>query len=393
MHILLLSQFDPSQLTDLLLGNDAAAAGTMHLAGGTSPQQLARGLVERGHTVSMVAAHPSVQRSMTLRGDRMAMHLLPCRPFRRAVWDNWAMERRALSRTALGIHPDVVHAHWTTYHGLAAAELDLPRVITIRDIPSECIRLEVSLRPGFVLWGLRWLRNTRWMISRFDRVIAVSPFVETYLRYNNGFRGRLTVVPNGIPEPQSLRQDATSFPKTSVLTFGCVGGPGGIKNGMAAVRAFLKVKSSLHARLVLFGGGWQSHKQKLAGQSVEFCDYLAHADFLNYLDREIDVLVHPSRIETHGITACEAILRGIPVIAGERSGAMPWTLDYGRGGILANVEDPNELAQGMLDLALHSARRTQLVRRGAEYIRSHFSMQEMLSSYEEIYEDCLRKRS
>ena len=42
--------------------------------------------------------------------------------------------------------------------------------------------------------------------------------------------------------------------------------------------------------------------------------------------------------------------RGVPVVGGSRSGAVPWVLDFGRAGLLTDVRNPSEMAQAVITL-------------------------------------------
>jgi YD repeat-containing protein len=57
-----------------------------------------------------------------------------------------------------------------------------------------------------------------------------------------------------------------------------------------------------------------------------------------------DILVHPSREESFGMTIAEAQLAGVVVIGGAHSGAVPWTLDYNRAGRLVDVRSTKDLS-------------------------------------------------
>ena len=111
--------------------------------------------------------------------------------------------------------------------------------------------------PGAIAYKARWIANTVAVLSKFDYVIAVSPFVETYLRLRHHFRGEIRVIPNAIPPlPAGIRRVET-FPKSGRLTFGCYGNPGPLKNIGTAMDAFLMLQKDLpDSRLVIFGQGW-----------------------------------------------------------------------------------------------------------------------------------------
>jgi glycosyltransferase involved in cell wall biosynthesis len=139
--------------------------------------------------------------------------------------------------------------------------------------------------------------------------------------------------------------------------------------------------------LVVYGPGWDAEKSRYENMAIEFRGSKPHATFLKELGGEIDIWVHPSRTEAHPISICEAIQAGCPVIAGRRSGAMPWTLDDGRAGILVDIENPAEIAQAMLGLVRNRDRALELVTYGRDMILRKWNPDRIAGMHLEYYRD------
>jgi glycosyltransferase involved in cell wall biosynthesis len=229
-------------------------------------------------------------------------------------------------------------------------------------------------------------------LKRFDHVIAVSPFVETYLRLRHRFEGEIRVIPNAIPHLPGSIQVVGTFPKSGRVTFGCYGDPGGLKNIEAAMQAFSIVRKELpESRLVVFGERWGPSHACDVGRSIEVRGMVKHDKFLQSLASEIDIWVHPSRIEAHPITICEAIQAGCPVIAGRASGGVPWTLEYGRAGLLVDIEHPGKIAEAMLALVRNRERSLALVSYARRMVSTRFSPERVLDLHLEYYRDVVRE--
>jgi glycosyltransferase involved in cell wall biosynthesis len=141
--------------------------------------------------------------------------------------------------------------------------------------------------------------------------------------------------------------------------------------------------------LVVFGGAQRNGKTRQAGLPIEFRGVQPRSDFLDQLAAEIDIWVHPSRIEAHSLTICEAIQAGCPVIAGRASGGVPWTLEYGRAGVLVDVENPSEIAEAMVALVNHRERALDLVSYGRRMIRDQLSPDRVARMHLDYYEDLM----
>jgi glycosyltransferase involved in cell wall biosynthesis len=239
-------------------------------------------------------------------------------------------------------------------------------------------------------YSLRWLANTSAVLNRFRHIVAVSPFVESYLRLRHRFRGEIRVIPNAIPPLPDTVQIPEAFPKTGRVTFGCYGNPGGLKNVGAALCAFLRVHEQLpDSRLLVFGGGWEKAGIQYAGLPVEFRGAQPHSVYLHQLGAEVDIWVHPSRIEAHPISICEAIQAGCPVIAGLTSGGVAWTIDYGQAGVLVDIEDPSEIAHAMLMLCNNRHQALGLVAHGRRMVAERFSPDRVVDMHLEYYRDII----
>ena len=86
------------------------------------------------------------------------------------------------------------------------------------------------------------------------------------------------------------------------------------------------------------------------------------------------------------MSSIEAMSMGIPVIGGEKSGGLPWVLDYGKAGLLADITKPNEMAEKMNALLENKPLYLNLREQGLERVRQLFSQEAVAKAYERIYQ-------
>jgi len=166
-----------------------------------------------------------------------------------------------------------------------------------------------------------------------------------------------------------------------------------LKNGRAALQAFALVRAEAPgAQLTMIGPGHEPGgpaevwaREAGFGAGVRFLGPMAHAEVLEFLARSVDVVVHPSFEESFGMVLAEAGALGLPVIAGARSGAVPWTLDGGTAGLLVDVRAPRELARAMLSLAEDQERRRALGLRGRDNALRRFHNRVVTDAYQAAY--------
>jgi hypothetical protein len=84
-----------------------------------------------------------------------------------------------------------------------------------------------------------------------------------------------------------------------------------------------------------------------------------------------DWLVAPSRLEPFGLVYLEAMATGRPVIAA-RSGGVPEIVTSGREGILVAPDDPRELAEALIALAVDPARVRRMGMRARARVEAAF---------------------
>lgn len=345
-------------------------------------------LLARGHRVTLFTLCKATRRPLFLAGDRLAVSVTPWRP-RRAWLDLLRREVRGLA-AAMAAHPtDVLHACWTYEFARAALHTGIPTLVTAHDSPFTILRL---MWPG----SGRYLRLARtWhalrVIPRARRLTAVSPYLAEELRRDFRIRGRLTVVPNGLDEadfvPAARPARAPGWAPVVLASFS--GEFEGRKNGPVLLDACRRLAEAGRAfRLVLVGAGCEPGGRAERLMEAAGCRFparllgpMAHGAFLDLLEREADLLVLPSREESFGMVALEAMAKGVPVVAGDRSGALPWLLGDGACGFLADVGSGAALAE-VLDQALADpARCAARAARAWARARAEFSLGTMTDRY------------
>lgn len=114
-----------------------------------------------------------------------------------------------------------------------------------------------------------------------------------------------------------------------------------------------------------------------------------YGDALEKVYQSADICIVPSLYESFSYTVAQAMMRGIPVIA-SRVGGIPETLNGGRCGILVEPNNPEELAEAILNLAQNPAKRAHLGEAAREYAVSKFSSDVVARQITDLYEELLK---
>lgn len=383
MTVAIVAPLAVDAIADLLAGEVPPVRA---VAGGTPIAHLVRGLVERGRDVAVVTAELGRTEPAVLSGPGLEVRLCPYRTEHRAR-DLFAYERSHLVAALEAVRPTVVHAHWTYEFALAALAHDPDALVTVRDWAPMILRYQTD-----PYRGIRLFMNTM-ALARSRHVTATSRYMQR--RIERWTRRSVALIPNAISDEDFLPRDAVAQrsaaePPTIVSINN---GFGRRKNVTTLLAAWPTVRRARpDAGLVLIGNGYDVSGEAARwatenglDEGVRFAGPLPNADAMAELSRAA-ALVHPSREESFGLTLVEAMARGVAVVGGRTSGAVPDLLDGGRAGVLVDVTDQRQLADAMVGI-LTEPERDQ--RRRALLAYDHawdrFRLSRALDGYEARY--------
>lgn len=360
-------------------------------------------LLRMGHQVTGITTDSELtlkDEAYTKSQGRFKIIICPARPraWRNNGWrvgralDAFYFERHRISQKIAEIHPDIIHAHWSYEFALAAIAQPYPHLITCHDSPIAVLRHTRS--------PYRAVRSL--MANKVFRKGTHFTAVSDYLA--KSLSTRIGSTPPVIPNPVSERalqlgrpRDITSRRNVAVVTNGW----GRLKNTASALHGFSLWRSTEPAaELWLFGtdhgpGGkaQQWAEQHNLTEGVHFVGHLSHMALLEYLTN-MDALLHPSLEESFGVVAAEAMALGLPVIAGAKSGAIPWVLGVGIDGTsacgsLVDVTDATSVSLGLNLVFNHNYHKTSK----AAYNRAQtlYTPNSVAKSYIEMYKSIINK--
>ncbi len=306
--------------------------------------------------------------------------------------DFFKLERADL-RSALENEPcDILNAHWTYEFALAALSIDKDALISVRDWAPAIL----------------WQMPDAYRLIRFSMAAAVylkgkhfsvnSPYVKQMIEHWTF--NSVDLIPNGIPS-ESFNPVAQWKGRDESRTVVAINrGFFKRKNLPSLLQAFNQVRiTQPNVRLQLIGSGsekgGEGHRWAIERQLDERVDFLGDMDYSEAQAHlsEASLLVHPSHEESFGMVLIEAMAKGVPVIGGVRSGAVPWVLDEGRAGLLVDVGDADSIAVGMTSLLTEESAWQRFSNAGHAYAKENFQMSAVASRYLDGYEEIRSQKS
>ena len=365
------------------------------LPNGTGPvvvSSLVEGLLARGAKVSVYTLDPTVTRPTKWEGPSLSIFVghQGRRPRIRAC-SFFQREARQIIKFIHKDRPHLVNAHWSCEYGFAAAVSSHHHLISLRDHSRT-------------IWGYHpdYYRLSRYLmdvcVRRTGRNFSVnSPHLGAQF---SPWRKRLPVLPDSLSSAHVTRTPK-QLPRGDIRIVSILTGWSPLKNPKPALAAMPLLRKALGRRVEyhLFGPGYapqqparQWARDHGLDRDVVFHGFRPH-DHLMAILPGFDLLLHPSLEESFGDTLLEAMAAGVPIVAGENSGAVPWVLGQGKYGMLANVRSASDLAQSMEKLLSRPEFYNTFSRRGFARVLKDFSSLPVADKYLNRYRQILHRRT
>ena len=297
---------------------------------------------------------------------------------------------------ARAARPDLLHVHHGMLWPLAASlrdELGVPAVKTVHVVQREMNALRRTTE------HTRSLAGQEAALASADRIIVPSRAAAVALApYGERVAGRLRVAPHGIDDSGAARAavaarqvSADDPPLLAVGRFDHV------KGTAELFGVLVRVLERLHGSHAVVVGGvpanlraelrWRHRWESQAPPALR-----ERVRFTGWLDREAlaaeyaaaGVMVVPSRFETFGLTALEAMLFGVPVVA-MPAGGVAEIVEHNVSGLLTLDPNVDLLSANAVMLMRDRRRALELGLQGAALARRRHLWEHALPAILDVY--------
>lgn len=368
-------------------------------AGGTRHFSLARWLVQRGHEVTIIASRHVYTGAGTVsdnpediiegvrfvwsdeggRGKGLGGRGLGMLWFARDAY------KRAIALAKAGEDFDVVMGTSPQpFSALAAArvarKLKKPNVLEIRDLwplSARDLRGWGDLHPLWIV--LRQIEKHLYRSA--NHIMTLLPGSQDWIASSGGNAQDITVVPNGVdvaavPDPAPIPQN----PEFTCVYAGAHGVANGLDTVVRAAALLPDMPGGENIRVRLIGSGPTKDSlldlaKEVNATALEFRDPVPKSQISAELAAADACILHLRRMPTfeHGVSPnklFDYLLAGRPVIYGVEASNDP--VGDAKAGVSIRSEDPEALAQAMIQLAQTPAEERQAMGvRGYDYVRAN----------------------
>ena len=288
---------------------------------------------------------------------------------------------------------DLLHVHYAIPHATSAwiaKEMlrkdgeDITVITTLHGTDITIVGQDRSFYP-----------ITKFSIEKSDRITAVSEYLKRETIAAFGCTGCDVEVIHNFVDGELYRR--TRYPAQlrevagdkKVLTH--VSNFRSVNRVRDVVRIFAQVQREIPSVLVMVGDGpdrpdaeEEAREHGLTG-AVHF---LGKIDAVAPLLASADLFLLPSKFESFGLSALEALACGVPVV-GTNAGGLPEVVREGVTGMLRPVGDLDGMVRASLDILSDPARWRAMSEAAAADARERFARDEIVGQYEALYAEAV----
>jgi len=164
-----------------------------------------------------------------------------------------------------------------------------------------------------------------------------------------------------------------------------------VKRVRDVVKIFARVREAVPSLLVMVGDGPDrvaaEDEARHLGVDADVA-FLGKIEAVAPLLAGADVFLLPSQSESFGLSALEALASGVPVVASAAGGLLEVVRD-GETGFLRPIGDVDGMAAAAIGILRDPDRWTAMSEAAAADARARFSLDQVLSEYEGLYQDAI----
>jgi L-malate glycosyltransferase len=338
----------------------------------------ARGLAETGIHVSVCSKTIASITGVEILSGAVP----PFRPWRPVRWlRRWrAHFRRVLNKAK----PDLVHVPFPGPYSVPLEDLGKTPMV-VQTWGAEVIPMDQESEADR-------LRKVA-LFQRADRILASSNcLAEATVKYAGLDRARVQTIYWGV----DLDQFSPPHRPTQDLLIGFVKGMTPKYGLEFLIQAMPRVLRELPtARMVVLCDGpgktrFRANAQQLGvDDAILWNGAVSHERMPEHFSRmAISVMPSTHASETLGVAGIESQAMRVPVVA-SRIGGLPESIRDGETGTLVPPQDPDALADAMIDLLKNHDKRIQFGRQGRTFVEGNFDWRKTLEETVEVFREML----
>ncbi len=290
---------------------------------------------------------------------------------------------------------DILHVHYAIPHAsaaylakqiLKAQGISIPIVTTLHGTDITLVGKDPSFEPVITF-----------CINESDAVTTVSESLkqDTYEHFQT--TREINVIPNFIKTKEQLEpinlENRRRFADDNERILCHISNFRKVKRVEDVLKMFAIVNEKLPSKILFVGDGPERTNLERMTRELGFCRDVIFVGKVRDTKPVLeisDLFVLPSKTESFGLAALEAMACGVPVIS-SNTGGIPEVNKHGETGLLSDVGDFEDMAKNALYL-LEDEERLTAFRKNAFERAKIFCIETVLPQYEAIYNRLINQK-
>ena len=290
---------------------------------------------------------------------------------------------------------EVLHVHYAIPHAYAGymakqmlkdEGIDIPMVTTLHGTDITLVGNHPFYKPAVTF-----------SINKSDFVTSVSQSLkEDTLKLFN-IKKEIQVIPNFIELDKIKKEDKSPCQRSvmandeeRIITH--ISNFRKVKRIPDIIAIFNKIQNEIPAKLMMVGEGPEKEKAEQLCRELGIQDKVIFFGNSNEIDTilcQTDLFLLPSKTESFGLVALEAMACGVPVIS-SNAGGLPEVNKDGFSGYLSEVGDVDGMANNALKILKNQTDLDQF-KKNALITAQQFDIKKILPLYEDLYQRAIAK--
>jgi N-acetyl-alpha-D-glucosaminyl L-malate synthase BshA len=290
---------------------------------------------------------------------------------------------------------EVLHVHYAIPHAYAGymakqmlkdEGIDIPMVTTLHGTDITLVGNHPFYKPAVTF-----------SINKSDFVTSVSQSLkEDTLKLFN-IKKEIQVIPNFIELDKIKKEDKSPCQRSvmandeeRIITH--ISNFRKVKRIPDIIAIFNKIQKEIPAKLMMVGEGPEKEKAEQLCRELGIQDKVIFFGNSNEIDTilcQTDLFLLPSKTESFGLVALEAMACGVPVIS-SNAGGLPEVNKDGFSGYLSEVGDVDGMANNALKILKNQTDLDQF-KKNALITAQQFDIKKILPLYEDLYQRAIAK--
>ncbi len=280
---------------------------------------------------------------------------------------------------------DIIHVHYAVPNAVSA--------YLAKEITNSSVKVVTTLHgTDSYLVGSHpsYKEVTQFSMQQSDALTTVSEYLRKRTMTEFGISKEIKVIPNFV-DPKRFKHLERDC-KQKVVCHSSNFRP--IKRIPDIIRAFKIISEEISCRLSFIGDGPErSTAEKLVRELgiAERVDFLGNVKRVQEILGKADLFILPSKDESFGLAALEAMSCEVPVVA-SNVGGLKELISHGVNGYLIKVGDVKALARHSLKILQDARLQEELGRNARQAVLDKYTPDKIVPKYEDLYKEILEEK-